>query len=142
MDSNRFAVFALTALLALPAAAYNHVNTVAPTVQGPFTVACSNVQQVASRVQQGLIAEDYWTGRFGHYMTELLADRGSALVYDVRVPFDPTIYPGNFGRNEEFVAIACYPTPKSRRGFPVFRTSKFISWPPKYARFIRPARDG
>jgi len=113
MDSNRFAVFALTALLALPAAAYNHVNTVAPTVQGPFTVACSNVQQVASRVQQGLIAEDYWTGRFGHYMTELLADRGSALVYDVRVPFDPTIYPGNFGRNEEFVAIACYPTPKS-----------------------------
>src|SRR5689334_3145168 len=109
MDSKRFAALIFAFGLALPAAAYNHVNTVAPGVQGPFNVACSNVQQVASRVQQGLIAEDYWTGRFGHYMTELLADPGSALVYDVRVPFDPTIYPGNFGRNEDFVAIACYP---------------------------------
>src|SRR5256885_8718570 len=108
MNSNRFAAFAFAAFLALPAAAYNHVATVAPTVQGPFNVACSNVQQDASRVAPGLIPADYWEGR-DHYITELLADRGSAIVYDVRVPFDPIIYPGNFGRGVQFAAIVCYP---------------------------------
>src|SRR3954470_19860608 len=38
MDSNRFVAFILAAFLGLPALAYNHVNTVAPTVQGPFNV--------------------------------------------------------------------------------------------------------
>ena len=100
MDSNRFAILALTALLALPAAAFNHVNTVFPTVQGSFNVACSNVAQDASRIAPGLIADDYWEGR-DHYVTELLTDPGSAIVYDVRVPFDPEVYPGNFGRREQ-----------------------------------------
>jgi fermentation-respiration switch protein FrsA (DUF1100 family) len=112
MDSNRFAAFALTAFLALPAAAYNHVNTVAPTAQGPFTVACSNVAQDASRIAPGLQAQDYWEGR-DHYITELLSAPGSAITYDVRVPFDPLIYPGNFGRSVPFAAIVCYPTPQS-----------------------------
>src|SRR6476659_8258567 len=112
MDSNRFAAVALTAFLALPAAAYNHVNTVAPTAQGPFTVACSNVAQDASRIAPGLQAQDYWEGR-DHYITELLSAPGSAITYDVRVPFDPLIYPGNFGRSVPFAAIVCYPTPQS-----------------------------
>ena len=113
MDSNRFAIFALTALLALPAAAYNHVNTVTPTVQGPFNVACSNVAQDASRIAPGLNSADYWEGRFGHYVNELLTDPGSGITYDVRVPFDPFVYPGNFGRRVDFFAVVCYPTPKS-----------------------------
>lgn len=112
MDSNRFAVFALAALLALPAVAYNHVDTVAPATQGPFNVACSNVKQDASRIAPGLNAADYWEGR-GHYVTELLTDPGSGIVYDVRVPFDPFVYPGNFGRNVQFAAIVCYPTPSN-----------------------------
>ena len=110
MNSNRFAGFVFAALVALPAAAYNHVNSVAPTVQGPFNVACSNVAQDASRIAPGLDATDYWEGR-DHYITELLVDQGSAIVYDVRVPFDPLIYPGNFGRIVQFAAIVCYPTP-------------------------------
>src|SRR5947209_9748840 len=112
MNSNRFAALAFAAFLALPAAAYNHVNNVAPTTQGPFTVACSNVQQDASRIAPGLDATDYWEGR-NHYVTELLVDQGSAIVYNVRVPFDPFVYPGNFGRIEQFAAIVCYPTPAS-----------------------------
>jgi len=112
MDSNRFAAFAFAAFLALPAAAYNHVNTVAPTVQGPFNVACSNVAQDASRIAPGLNAADYWEGR-DHYVTELLSAPASAITYDVRVPFDPLIYPGNFGRSVPFVAIVCYPTPRT-----------------------------
>jgi len=111
MDSNRFAAFFLTAFAALPAFAYNHVNSVSPTVQGPFDVACSNVQQDASRIAPGLDATDYWEGR-DHYVTELLTDPGSGIVYDVRVPFDPFVYPGNFGRNVQFAAIVCYPTSK------------------------------
>jgi len=114
MNSNRFAAFAFACAtaLALPAAAYNHVNSVAPTVQGPFNVACSNVQQDASRIAPGLDATDYWEGR-NHYITELLVDQGSAIVYDVRVPFDPFVYPGNFGQRVQFAAIVCYPTPSS-----------------------------
>src|SRR5690349_8174338 len=112
MDSKRFAALILAFGLALPAAAYNHVNTVAPTVQGPFNVACSNVAQDAARIAGGLNAPDYWEGRGGHYVTELLTSP-TAFRYDVRVPFDPLIYPSNFGRNVEFAAIVCYPTPKS-----------------------------
>ena len=58
MDSNRFAALLLTALAALPAAAYNHVETVVPTIQGRFNVACSNVAQDASRVAPGMSASD------------------------------------------------------------------------------------
>lgn len=112
MDSNsqRFAAF-LFAALALPAAAYNHVNTVAPTVQGPFSVACSNVEQDASRIAAGLNATDYWEGR-DHYITELFTNP-APITYDVRVPLDPLLYPGNFGRRVEFAAIVCYPTPRT-----------------------------
>jgi len=112
MDSNRFAAFAFAAFLALPAVAYNHVNTVAPAAQGPFTVACSNVAQDASRIAPGLNAADYWEGR-DHYITELLSAPDSAITYNVRVPLDPLIYPGNFGRDVQFAAIVCYPTPKA-----------------------------
>ena len=110
MDSNRFAAFAFCVFLALPALAFNHVNTVAPTVQGPFNVACSNVAQDASRIAPGLNAQDYWEGR-DHYITELLTSPDSAILYNVRVPLDPLIYPGNFGRSVPFAAIVCYPTP-------------------------------
>ena len=114
MDSNRFVAFVLAAFLALPALAYNHVNTVAPTVQGPFNVACSNVAQDASRVAPGLIPADYWEGR-DHYVTELLSQRDTAITYNVRAPLDPIAYPGNFGRNVEFAAIVCYPTPAANK---------------------------
>src|SRR5689334_1614030 len=109
MDSKRFAAFILALGAALPAAAYNHVNTVAPTVQGPFNVACSNVAQDASRIAGGYNAPDYWEGR-NHYITELFTN-STPITYNVRVPFDPLIYPSNFGRNVEFAAIVCYPTP-------------------------------
>ena len=126
MDSKRFAALILAAGLALPAAAYNHEKTVAPTVQGPFNVACSNVAQDASRIAPGLNAPDYWEGR-NHYVTELLTSP-TAIRYDVRVPFDPLIYPGNFGRNVEFAAIVCHPTPKSNNdpNYTLPGTSDFV----------------
>src|SRR5260221_4417948 len=103
----------LAATLAiLPAAAYNHVNDVAPQVKGPFTVACSNVTQDPNQIAPGALAIDYWEGR-DHYITEILAYPQSTVRYNVRVPLDPIVYPGNFGRNVDFVAIVCYPTSAS-----------------------------
>lgn len=113
MDSNRFAAFILTAFMALPAVAYNHVETVIPNIQGRFNVACSNVAQDASRVAPGLIASDYWEGRDDHYITELLTNRGSAVTFQTRSPFDPFVYPSTWGRLTDFVAIVCYPTPRT-----------------------------
>jgi len=113
MDSNRFAAFILTAFLALPAAAYNHVETVSPIVQGPFNVACSNVAQDASRIAAGASASDYWEGRDGHYVTELLANPDAAITFRVHPPIDPLTYPTTWFRNVDFVAIVCYPTPRT-----------------------------
>ncbi len=113
MDSNRFAALALTTLLALPAAAYNHVETVIPNIQGRFNVACSNVAQDASRIAFGMTASDYWEGRNDHYVTELLTNRGSAVIFQTRSPFDPFVYPSTWGRTTEFAAIVCYPTPRT-----------------------------
>ena len=39
---------------------------------------------------------------------------GTTTIWGGRcVPFDPIVYPGNFGRNVEFVAIVCFPTSPS-----------------------------
>jgi predicted dienelactone hydrolase len=113
MDSNRFAALLLTAQAALPAAAYNHVETVIPSIQGRFNVACSNVAQDESRVAPGMSASDYWEGRNDHYITELLTNRGSAVTFQVRSPFDPFVYPTTWGRLTEYAAIVCYPTPRT-----------------------------
>jgi hypothetical protein len=113
MDSNRFAALLLSALAALPAAAYNHVETVIPNIQGRFNVACSNVAQDESRVAPGLKASDYWEGRDDHYVTELLTNRGSAITFQTRSPFDPIVYPGTWGRLTDYVGIVCYPTPRT-----------------------------
>ncbi len=113
MDSNRFAALVLTAFLALPAAAWNHVETVTPVIQGRFNVACSNVAQDASRIAPGLSASDYWEGRDDHYVTELLTNRGSAVTFQTRSPFDPFVYPSTWGRLTDYVAIVCYPTPRT-----------------------------
>ncbi|HUQ29319.1 MAG TPA: hypothetical protein VM051_12050 [Usitatibacter sp.] len=113
MDSNRFAAFVLAAFLAAPALAYNHVETVTPVVQGRFNVACSNVAQDASRIAPGSSASDYWEGRDGHYVTDLLT--GDAITFRVRPPFDPAVYPTTWFRNVDFTAIVCYPTTSSNR---------------------------
>jgi hypothetical protein len=111
MNSNlpRFAFLLASAFLALPAAAYNHTDVVAPKAQGPFSVACSNIAQNASAIQPGASASDYWEGR-DHYITDILSYPDTAVTYKVRVPFDPFVYPTNFGRNVDFAAIVCFPT--------------------------------
>jgi len=104
------ALVALAAACAVfPAPAYNHVNTVSPIPIGRFKVACSNIAQDAARIAAGASASDYWEGR-DHYITEILAQPGSAVTFNAAVPNQRSLYPGNAGGNVVYAAIVCYPT--------------------------------
>lgn len=103
-----------TALAGLPAAAANHELIVPPLAAGPFTVACSNIQQDPALIaRSGLPATDFWEGKGGRYITEILPQGSSALRIDALVPDIRTLYPGNAGDRVAFVAIVCHPTPRA-----------------------------
>jgi dienelactone hydrolase len=105
-------------LAAAPAFAINHEEVVNPIAHGPFAVACSNVEHDLQRIAAlGGTAVDYWEGRevngTTRYITDILAHRDSAFVFDVRVPFKPALYPTLSLQRPEFAAIVCHPTSQS-----------------------------
>ncbi len=109
---------ALLAALALPAAAANH-DTVVPSLgAGPFRIACSNIAQDAAAIaQSGSLATDFWEGRPKdgqlRYVTQVLTAPGTALVVDVAVPDQSSLYPQFAGQSVPHAAIVCHPTPAS-----------------------------
>lgn len=110
----RAALAAVASLGALPAAAVNHTLLVPPLAAGPFTVACSNIRQDPALIaQSGLPATDFWEGKNGRYITEILPQGSTALRIDALVPDIRTLYPGNAGDRVPFVAIVCHPTPRT-----------------------------
>ena len=113
MDSTRRILAALAAAVALPAAAVNHENTINPIARGPFAVACSNVQMDASRVPAGVDITEFWEGFNNRYVTDLLANPQAAVQFDVAVPNQSSLYPGNAGGSVRFAAIVCHPTSRS-----------------------------
>lgn len=108
----RMAAF-LAAALPLAAAAFNHTDTVVPIAPGKFTVACSNIEQNVSLIAAGASASDYWEGRNYHYITDILVNPASAVVFDAAVPNDRSLYVGHAGGTIPYAAIVCYPTPAS-----------------------------
>ena len=74
----RMTVFLLRAALAvalaasLGARAFNHTDTVQPIAPGKFAVACTNIEQDTTLIAPGASASDYWEGRNGHYITDIL----------------------------------------------------------------------
>ena len=106
----RLAAF-LAAALPWAALAFNHTDTVNPLAPGKFTVACSNIEQNASLIAAGASASDYWEGRNGHYITDILVNPASAVVFNVAVPDDRNLYVGHHGGTIPYAAIVCYPTP-------------------------------
>ena len=120
MNSTLKALAAFACFAALPAAALNHEDTVAPLAPGKFQVACSNIEQDTSRIAPGASAVDYWEGNTVNgqtrYITDILRYPGSAFTFDVKVPAEPWLYPTlwvPFLPPVEFAAIVCYPTPAS-----------------------------
>ena len=118
MNSTLKALAAFACFAALPAAALNHEDVVAPIAPGKFAVACSNIEQDTSRIPAGASAVDFWEGNevngSHRYVTDLLRYPGSAFTFDVRVPAEPWLYPTlwhPFLPPIEFAAIVCYPTP-------------------------------
>jgi predicted dienelactone hydrolase len=82
---------------------------------GPYAVACSNVEQVFSRVGAGEDVTSYWEGLplsdgTPRYATDLLADPGNTLIATVTAPQDSNLYGEFAGQEVKFVVIACYPT--------------------------------
>ena len=99
------------------AAALNHDLVMSPVAAGPFAVACSNVElDMAVLNSIGGQPSDYWEGAevagSNRYVTQVLAHPETALAFKAPVPFKPAIYPLFFGRNVDFLAIVCHPTPR------------------------------
>jgi Platelet-activating factor acetylhydrolase, isoform II len=101
----------LLMLTPLGAHAFNHTDTVAPIAPGSFNVACSNIQQDASRIAPGASASDYWEGRNGHYITDLLVNPQPTTEFMVAVPDNRSLYVNHHDTNVQYAAIICYPTP-------------------------------
>ncbi|HEX4331697.1 MAG TPA: hypothetical protein VH040_06145 [Usitatibacter sp.] len=102
------------ALLALGAClgahAYNHVDTVQPIAPGKLAVACTNIDQDASLIAPGASASDYWEGRNGHYITDILRNPQAAVHFTAQVPDKRNLYVNHAGGTIPYVAIVCYPT--------------------------------
>ena len=116
MANHTLKVLALLACLAaLPTAALNHEDAVAPLTSARFPVACSNVEHDMDRLAQlGGRPVDYWEGNTVNgstrYVTDILRNPGTAVTFDPRLPFKPALYPTRSLLRVEFAAIVCYPT--------------------------------
>jgi hypothetical protein len=118
MTNHTVKVLCLLAFLAaLPARAINHEEVVAPLSTAKFAVACSNVEHDLSRIVPGARAVDYWEGNTVNgstrYVTEILANPGTAFTFNLRVPVKPQLYPTRWFQNIDFAGVVCYPTPRT-----------------------------
>jgi hypothetical protein len=105
---------ALLALAAsLGARAFNHTDTVQPIAPGKLDVACTNIEQDASLIAPGASASDYWEGRNGHYITDILRNPQSAVHFTAQVPDKRNLYVNHAGGTIPYVAIVCYPTSRN-----------------------------
>jgi predicted dienelactone hydrolase len=92
-------------------------STAAPplALQGPYSVACSNLAQDFTRLAPGETAEDYWeglpsAGGTPRYATQLLSDSTNTLAVTVSVPNDGNLFGSAAGQRVLYVLIVCYPT--------------------------------
>ena len=119
MNSTLKALVALACWIALPAAALNHEDVVAPIAPGKFTVACSNIEIDAARLAQlGGNPSDYYEGHPDaagnqRYITDILAHRDTAFVFSQRVPLQPWLYPTALFQRPVFAVLICHPTPRT-----------------------------
>ena len=109
----RAACFALALGTTLPSLSRNHDRIVNPIAPGRFAVACSNLEMDAARVEPGRLVEDYWEGREGRYVTELLTQPQAALRVDALVPDQRSLYPQHAGNQVPHAVIVCHPTPST-----------------------------
>lgn len=110
--ARRMARVALAAV-ALCAGAAHAAGTIElePVGDGPYPIACSNVEQDFSRLEGA--ASSYWEGTrsdTSRYVSRLLVSPQHAVRYTVTPPDNRTLYRNFRKRAVEFVALVCYPT--------------------------------
>jgi len=118
MNSTLKAIAFLAGFLALPAAALNHEDVVAPIAPGRFAVACSNVEIDTERLARlGGTPDDYYEGHTVNgrvaYVTDILAQPDTAFRFQERIPFKPELYPTLWLQRPDFAALICYPTSRA-----------------------------
>jgi len=117
----RLLAASVLAVLALPALAFNHELTLQPVGNGPYAVACTNVEQDPALIAQygGTPPEDFWEGKPANgqprYISQILRYPGTALTMNLQVPDDRTLYTNNAGRSVAHVVIICHPTPSDNQ---------------------------
>jgi predicted dienelactone hydrolase len=106
------AVFVVALALASRAAAQAVVPPM--PIDGPFPVACTNVEQDLARVPAGETAEMYWRGVTirgqERYVEALLVSPSNALRSTFTAPADVDLYDRWAGKPVAYVFLACYPT--------------------------------
>ena len=106
-------------MLALPAFAFNHELAVGALGNGPYAVACTNIEQDPALIAQygGTPPEDFWEGKptngQARYISQILRNPGTAISLNVAVPDQRTLYTNNAGGSVTHVVIVCHPTPNS-----------------------------
>jgi predicted dienelactone hydrolase len=98
----------------LPAATPSIITPPLP-LPGPYSVACSNVEQNFNLVAPGEVAKSYWVGAPSasgapQYVTDLLADPANTLSVTVTAPNDSNLYGSFAGKPVTFALLVCYPT--------------------------------
>jgi predicted dienelactone hydrolase len=114
----RAALSALLAVASFAAVAYNHELEVNPLSPGKFAVACSNIEHDLARMAQlGGVPTDYWEGHEVNgqqrYITDILAQPGTAMTFEAQVPLRFELYPTRFAQRVPFAAVVCHPTPRT-----------------------------
>ena len=84
-------------------------------LQGPYPVACSNVEQDFSRLSGGESAKSYWEGvprgdGSERYVTQLLPDPGNTLFARFAAPNNAALFGPWRGQQFAYAVIVCYPT--------------------------------
>jgi predicted dienelactone hydrolase len=114
MDSTLRLLAFLLLLASGVASAANHELAINPISPGRFAVACSNVAMDAGAIAaSGRTAEDFWEGRDGRYLTDILTERPTALSVEARIPLQFNLYPRYSGGRIDYAVIVCHPTPAS-----------------------------
>jgi len=93
----------------LPAQAATRIE-MDPVALGPYPVACSNLALDGARLNQlGGFIGDYWTGKNGRYVSDVLLEPADTLKISPLIP-NEGLYPRRRNSIVDFVIIACYPT--------------------------------
>ena len=104
----------VAATIAFAPVAYGQAVVPPLPVTGAYPVACTNVEQDFSRLEQGETAGMYWSGSSGgekaRYVDALLVSPANALMSTFTAPHDVDLYDRLAGQAVAYVFVACYPT--------------------------------